>query len=36
MASCCEHGNEHSGSIKIEQFVVNLSDCHFLKIDSPP
>jgi hypothetical protein len=27
----CEHSNDHSGSIKWDEFLDNLSDDHFLK-----
>jgi hypothetical protein len=33
-ASCYEHGNEPSGSIKGGEFIDKLSDCQLLKKDS--
>jgi hypothetical protein len=31
MADSCEHGNEHSGSIKGEEFHDYLNECDFFK-----
>jgi hypothetical protein len=36
VAGCCEHGNEHSGFIKDEEFLDKLSDYQFLNKDSSP
>jgi hypothetical protein len=35
-ASFCEHGNEHTGSIKCWEILEQLSDWWFLKKDSDP
>jgi hypothetical protein len=32
----CEHGNEHSGSVKGEEFLYYLSDCQLFYKDSTP
>jgi hypothetical protein len=36
VAGCCEHGNEHSGSIKCGGFLDCLRKVYFLKNDSSP
>jgi hypothetical protein len=36
VTSSCEHGNEHSGSIKDGKFIDYLSDHKFLNKDSAP
>jgi hypothetical protein len=36
VAGCCEHGDEHSGSIKDGEFFHWLSDCQLLKKVSAP
>jgi len=36
VASCCEHGNEPSGTIKGREFIGYLSDCQLLKKDCTP
>jgi hypothetical protein len=36
MADSFEHGNEPSGSVKLREFVVRLSDSSLFKKDSAP
>jgi hypothetical protein len=36
VAGSCEHGNEHSGSIKGREFLDELTDCWLLKKVSAP
>jgi hypothetical protein len=36
VADSCEHGNEHSGSIKCGEFLDYLRNYHLLKKDSSP
>jgi len=36
VAGCCEHGNEHSGSVKCGEFCDWLRNGQLLKNDPPP
>jgi hypothetical protein len=36
VAGSCEHGNEHYGSTKGEEFIDQLADCRFLNKDAAP
>jgi hypothetical protein len=33
---CSEHGSEPSGSINVGEFLVQLSDCQLLEVNSSP
>jgi hypothetical protein len=35
VAGSCEHGNEHSNTIKDEEFICQLNDSQFLKDSAP-
>jgi hypothetical protein len=36
VADCCEHVNDPSASIKVEEFLAHVSDCQLLKKDYAP